>query len=153
MRATTDPEVLPFKVAGQDFAIDLGMTREIRSWIPPDPLPNSPESVLGMLNFRGELVPLINLGERLGFATSDVNERSVVVVAEVDGEPIGLLVDAVSDIVALKEDDTRPPPRGANSDGQSVVKLLLIKEEKLVRVLDLAVIASEAASQDGRNIT
>lgn len=131
-------ELLSFTVGKQDYAIDIGSTREIRGWSTPSEMPDAPVNMLGIMNLRGELVPLMNLAERLGVPTQEVNERSVIIVAEIDGKPIGLLVDAVSDILTPSEDDLKPPPETVTSDADLCVRALVLIEETLVRVLELS---------------
>lgn len=131
-------ELLSFRAGGQDYAIDIGSTREIRSWTTPSELPDAPPNMLGVINLRGEVLPLLDLAGRLGLSTPDVNERSVIIVAEVDKNPIGLLVDAVSDIIAPSEEELRPPPDTATRDDAPCVRALTLVEENVVRVLDLS---------------
>lgn len=133
-------EFLSFLVGGEDYAIDIGQVREIRSCTAPSPLPDAPPSVLGVINLRGAVLPLLDLAARLGLATQDSPERNVTIVAEVENIQVGLLVDAVSDIIALAEDDMQSPPDIANSGNTSAVRALTFIDEKTVRILDLVAI-------------
>lgn len=131
-------ELLSFLVGGQDYAIDICATREIRGWTSPSELPDAPEHILGVINLRGQALPLLDLAARLGLPTPAVNEKSVIIVAEQDGVPFGLLVDAVSDIIAPSEEDMQPPPEAATSEIDAPVRALTIIGEKMVRVLKLS---------------
>ncbi|MCV3274426.1 chemotaxis protein CheW [Roseobacter sinensis] len=131
-------ELLSFRAGGQDYAIDIGSTREIRSWTTPSEMPDAPADMLGVINLRGEVLPLLDLAGRLGLPTPEVNERSVIIVAELDNEPIGLLVDAVSDIIAPSEDDLQRPSDAVSRDEQPCVRALTLIGKKLVRVLELS---------------
>lgn len=145
------PEVVEFlslRVGGEDYAIEIGSTREIRSWTTPSTMPDAPKFVLGVINLRGVMLPLLDLAARLGLPTPAVNERSVIIVAEIEGSPIGLLVDGVSDIISPAKDDMQPPPEIANSGGNSFVRALTLVDDKTVRILDLSAVIpglSEAA--------
>ncbi|WP_299505078.1 chemotaxis protein CheW [uncultured Roseobacter sp.] len=131
-------EFLSFRVGGEDYAIDIGSTREIRSWTTPSTLPDAPTFFLGVINLRGVMLPLLDLAARLGLPTPEVNERSVIIVAEIEDTPVGLLVEGVSDIIAPSKDEMQPPPDMANSGGDSYVQALTLVEDKTVRILDLA---------------
>lgn len=131
-------ELLTFKVGGQDYAIDIGATREIRGWTNPSVLPDAPEHILGVINLRGDVLPLLDLAARLGLETPVVNEKSVIIVAEFDDTPFGLLVDAVSDIITPLEDDMQTPPEAATNGSDRCVRALTILDENLVRVLELS---------------
>lgn len=141
---STVVELLSFTVGEQDYAIDIGSTREIRGWSTPSEMPDAPANMLGVMGLRGELVPLMDLAKRLGVPTHEVSERSVIIVAEIDGKPIGLLVDAVSDILSPSEDDLKPPPETVTSDADPCVRALVLIDETLVRVLELSLLVQVA---------
>lgn len=130
-------ELLTFLVGGEDYAIDIGSTREIRSWTVPSALPDAPPDVLGVINLRGVVVPLLDLAARLGITTQKESDRNVIIVTEIAETPFGLLVDAVSDIISPTEDEIRPPPDAATVEDQSYVRALTLIDEKIVRILDL----------------
>ncbi|WP_299507974.1 chemotaxis protein CheW [uncultured Roseobacter sp.] len=131
-------ELLSFRVGGQDYAIDVASTREIRGWTTPSELPDTPVHILGMINLRGDVLPLLDLAARLGLKTPEVNERSVIIVTEVDNSTVGLLVDAVSDIIAPSEEEMQPPPEAVKSDEDPCVRALTVIGEKMIRVLELS---------------
>lgn len=142
-------ELLTFKVGGEDYAIDVAATREIRGWATPSELPDSPPHILGVINLRGDVVPLMDLAARIGLKTPEINERSVIIVTEVESGRLGLLVDAVSDIIAPSEDEMQPPPEAAACGDNPCVRALTIIGEKMVRVLELSsVMPSKFLSTD-----
>lgn len=148
-RKSVANELLSFKVGGQDYAIDVASTREIRGWTTPSELPDSPAHILGVINLRGDVLPLLDLAARLGLKTPEVNERSVIIVTEGHNGTVGLLVDAVSDIIAPSEEEMQPPPAAANCGEDPCVRALTIIGEKMVRVLELsAVMPSKTGSAD-----
>lgn len=138
-------EFLSFLVGGEDYAVDIGLIREIRGWTSPSPVPDAPAFVLGVINLRGVVLPLLDLAARLGLSTQDATERNVIIVAEIDHKLIGLLVDAVSDIIPLSEDELQPPPEAATNGDQSSVSALTFVGEKTVRILNLKPIAPTKA--------
>lgn len=98
------------QIGDQQFAIDIMSVREIRGWAPSTPLPHAPPFVRGMINLRGVVLPVVDLGSRLGLGSTQPVSSSVVVVAQINGRQVGLLVDAVCDILLLAEDMLQETP-------------------------------------------
>jgi purine-binding chemotaxis protein CheW len=134
---TATVEYLSFEVSGEGYAIDIALTREIRGWTEPSAMPDTPNYELGVINLRGEMLPLIDLAARLGLASPEIHARSVIIVAEVNNMAVGLLVDSVSNIIALSADDMRPPPDMANGGKHDYVSALTVVDEQMIRILDL----------------
>lgn len=134
---TETVEYLSFEVSGECYAIDIALTREIRGWTEPSAMPNTPNYELGVINLRGEMLPLIDLAARLGLVSPEIHAGSVIIVAEVNNMAVGLLVDSVSNIIALTRDDMRPPPDMANGGKHDYVSALTVVEEQMIRILDL----------------
>lgn len=130
-------ELLTFRIAEQEYAVDIMSVREIRGWSHATPLPHAPAYMRGVINLRGTVLPVMDLTVRLGLPQSSQGTRNVIIVVNVDDTLTGLLVDAVSDIVALSPDDMQPPPDVSSNIADSVVSALTLIEERMVRVLDL----------------
>jgi len=86
-------------IGEQRFAIAVQLVREIRGWSSFTPLPHAPDFVLGMINLRGLILPVVDLGARLGKGPTQIGPSAVVIVAEVANGQVGLLVDEVCDII------------------------------------------------------
>ena len=100
--------------------------REIRGWTPATSLPHSPAYVRGVINLRGAVLPVIDLASRLGLPTGELTDRNVIIVVNIDGRTVGLLVDAVSDILSIPEDELAPPPELAADAAQTFISALTI---------------------------
>ena len=110
-------EIVSFRLADQDFCIDIMDIREIRGWTPPTPLPNAPDYVRGLINLRGSVLPIVDLSKRLGLASAHATTRDVIIVAMMGANLIGLVVDGVSDILTVNESDIQPTPAlGSDSE-------------------------------------
>ena len=103
-------ELISVRIGDQAYAIDIMAVREIRGWTAATPLPHAPPHVLGMMNLRGAILPVIDLGARLGLGPAEPNASSVVVVAQIGEAQVGLVVDAVSDILTVTEGLIQTPP-------------------------------------------
>ena len=104
-------EVLAFRLDGQDYAIDIQHTQEIRSFEQPVRMPHLPAHLLGMLQLRGSIVPIVDLRLHFHLADPVYDAVTAVIVVQVQGHSLGLVVDAVSDVVALTEQQMQAPPR------------------------------------------
>ena len=139
-------QLLCVRVGEQEFALDIRAIREIRGWISSTPLPHAPAYVKGMINLRGSVLAIIDLAERLGLPGTTANATSVVVVIESGNRVIGLLVDAVSDIITVKDGMRQVTPESGSSASRKYVEGLLMRDEQIISVLSIeAVMPNEAA--------
>lgn len=130
-------EIVSFRLAEQDFCIDIMDIREIRGWTPPTPLPHAPDYVRGLINLRGSVLPIVDLSKRLGLTTVDASSRDVIIVAMVDGLLIGLVVDGVSDILTVRQSDIQPTPSVGSEGGLGYVQGIMAIDDRMIRLLDL----------------
>lgn len=143
----TERELLSFRVGGQEYCVDIMSVREIRGWARPTPVPGSPHWVRGVINLRGTVLPIVDLARRLGIAAEDASDRNVIIVVQLGQQTVGLLVDAVSDILSIPETDMRPPPDIAAREGETFIKALTVVDERMLRVLELSALLPD----DGRD--
>ena len=134
---TSLTELLTFRLADEDYAMDIMSVREIRGWTRTTPLPHAPSYMCGVINLRGTVLPVMDLAERLGLPAQEKSDRNVIIVVKQGDALTGLLVDAVSDIVALTADELQPPPDMTPGSGANVVSALFLIEDRMIRVLDL----------------
>ena len=142
--SNAEVELLSFRLAEQEYSVDIMSVREIRGWTRATPLPHSPAHVRGVINLRGTVLPVVDLSTRLGMPPVEGDARNVIIVVQVGNQSAGLLVDAVSDILALPRTELQPPPDLAADEAHSFVQALTIVDGRMIRVLDLtAVLPSE----------
>jgi purine-binding chemotaxis protein CheW len=134
---TGDLELLSFRVAEQEYSVDIMSVREIRSWTRATSLPHAPDYVRGVINLRGSVLPVVDLAIRLGIQSGDPNERSVIIVLDLGGRTVGLRVDAVSDILSIPASDLQTPPELLVEQSGSFIRALTIVEGRMIRVLDV----------------
>ena len=130
-------ELVAFRIGDQEFCVDIMAVREIRGWAPVTALPHSPSFLRGVLNLRGAVLPIVDLADRLGFPSTDPTARHVIIVAQVNRQVIGLLVDAVSDILTIGDDSIQPPPEVASGRVRSFVRGLVAIESRMVSLISL----------------
>jgi purine-binding chemotaxis protein CheW len=130
-------ELIVVEIGGQRFAIDIMSVREIRGWCASTRLPQSPAHVLGMINLRGSVLPVIDFSSRLGLGDSAPNAASVVIVAEIGDRLVGLLVEAVCDILTLGEGMLQPAPNVGEPRVHEFVRGVITANDGIVTLLTL----------------
>ena len=131
-------ELLSFVVGTHEYSVDIMKVREIRGWTETTSLPHAPEYVRGVINLRGTVLPVIDLALRLGLQADPPNERNVVIVVDISNSPVGLRVDAVSDILTVSQDELMPPPDFSEDVSGTFLTAVTLVNDKMIRVLDLA---------------
>lgn len=135
--ATLPKEFLSFRLAGEEYGIDILRVQEIRSYEPPTRIANAPEFIKGVVNLRGVIVPVIDLRIKLG-CTAQYDEFTVVIVLSVLGRVVGAVVDAVSDVLALGATDVLPAPTmNAAVDASHILGIACVKAGDVDRMLIL----------------
>lgn len=130
-------ELISVRIGGQQFALDIMAVREIRGWSASTPVPHAPSYVVGMINLRGVVLAVVDLSARLGLGACQPDSSSVVVVAHINDVPVGLLVDAVCDIIAVTEDMVQPPPGVGTDEVREFVQGIISTDEGIVTLLCL----------------
>lgn len=130
-------ELISFRIGAQEFCVDIMEVREIRGWTPATALPQAPPFVRGVINLRGAVLPIVDLGSRLGLGAADPTARHVIIVAQVQNQVVGLLVDAVSDILTVTDDMIQPTPDVASEMVRNFVRGLLAIDGRMVSFISL----------------
>jgi purine-binding chemotaxis protein CheW len=135
-------QYLTFGLAGEQFAIPILTVQEIRGWEPVARTPHAPRHVLGVMNLRGAVVPVLDLRTRLGMEPSERTSTSVVIVVRADtpsatAVTVGCLVDHVSDVVSLEVNAGTPPPSACGTVATHFLAGVATVERQLVMLLDL----------------
>ncbi|EIL96447.1 chemotaxis signal transduction protein, partial [Rhodanobacter denitrificans] len=137
--AATAPTVqqLTFDLAGEEYGVDILSVREIRGWSRVTRIPQTPDYVLGVLNLRGAIVPVMDLRLRFGLARESYGDSTVVIIVAVAERLFGIVVDAVSDVVDIEPAAIKPvPDMGAIVDTR-YLKGLATHVERMVMLLDV----------------
>lgn len=130
-------ELMAFRIGAQEFCVDIVSVREIRGWTPATALPHSPVFVRGVINLRGVVLPIVDLAARLGLASANPTSRHVIIVAQVDKQVVGLLVDAVSEILTVTDDMIQPTPDVASEMAKTFVRGVLAINQRMISLIAL----------------
>lgn len=130
-------ELISFRIGAQEFCVDIMAIREIRGWTAATALPQSPSFVKGVINLRGAVLPIVDLASRLGFESTEASDRNVIIVADIGGQVVGLLVDAVSDILTVTDDVIQPTPDVASETAKTFVRGLIAMDGRMISLIGL----------------
>jgi purine-binding chemotaxis protein CheW len=134
-------EYLTFTSGTESYGVDILRVQEIRGWETVTRIPNSPSYVRGVLNLRGAIVPVFDLRERIGLSSIEYTTSTVVVVLRVNsrvGErSMGIVVDAVSDVLNARAESIRHTPKFSHEIATEYICGLAESEGKMVMLLDV----------------
>jgi purine-binding chemotaxis protein CheW len=139
MQTTSHAEMLQlvtFKLSGQKYAVDILKVQEINNMKEITSIPNSPRFLEGAINLRGKVIPVINLRKKFGFE-DQANDLAKIVIMDVRGVIMGLIVDAVSDVLRIPRDVVEPPPPVHTNVSTEFISGIAKLDEGLVILLDM----------------
>jgi purine-binding chemotaxis protein CheW len=132
---------LTFVLATEEYAVDILRVQEIKGWSKVTPIPNTPDYIRGVINLRGTIVPIIDLRLRFSLDRLDYGQMTVVVVVKVVSGSreriMGIVVDAVSDVYDVAENEIKPPPDFGSVISMEFIRGLATVNEKMVIILDI----------------
>lgn len=133
--AVLPSEYLTFTLGSEEYGIDILKVQEIRGYDTVTRIANAPEFIKGVINLRGVIVPIVDMRIKLRIGEPTYHEFTVVIIINVQGKIVGMVVDGVSDVVALTQDQIKPPPEmGSALDTAYITGLGAINEQMLILV-------------------
>lgn len=134
-------QYLTFILNDEEYGVPILTVRGIQGWEKTTPIPNSPEYVMGIINLRGEVVPIIDLRKRFGLDVIPYGAHTVVIVVRVQQDKkqrtVGLVVDAVADVHDISHSDMQDTPDFGGELNDAFVKGLGLIDEKMVIILEV----------------
>jgi purine-binding chemotaxis protein CheW len=140
-------ELIAFRVGDQEFCVNVMAVREIRGWTPVTPLPHAPQFVMGVINLRGAVLPIVDLSLRLGMKSTQPTERHVIIVVQVKSKVIGLLVDAVSDVLTVSDENIQPTPEISSDLERQYARGILAIDSRMICLIELGALFNDAESE------
>jgi purine-binding chemotaxis protein CheW len=132
-RPQESQQYLTFLLQDQEYGLEIYKIREIRGYSPITPIPNVPPHVRGVMNLRGTVLPVIDLRMKFHLPSVEYDKFTVIVIATVADKTVGLLVDAVSDVLTVEQDAMREAPDfGAAVDTRFINGVFQSKEQLTV---------------------
>ena len=138
MGITTDgSQFLTFQLGEELYGVDILRVQEIKGYTAVTRIPNTPAHIKGVLNLRGTIVPIIELRTKFSMPTIDYTAFTVIIVVVVRDKVMGLVVDAVSDVLNIDKKDIQPPPQFGAKVDVSFLNGIGKSNDKLVALLDI----------------
>jgi purine-binding chemotaxis protein CheW len=136
--ATADAiQFLTFSLGEELYGVDILRVQEIKGYTAVTRIPNTPPHMKGVLNLRGTIVPIMELRVKFGMPTIDYTAFTVIVVVVVKDKVVGLVVDAVSDVLTIDRKDIQPPPEFGNKVDVTFLNGIGKSGDRLISLLDL----------------
>jgi len=130
-------QLVVFGLGEEEFGVDIIQVQEIVRLQEVTKIPNAPEFVEGIVNLRGKVIPLIDLRKRFGFSKVDHDDDSRIIVTMVNESLIGIIVDNVTEVIRLQEEQIEPPPGIVAGIGREYLQGVGKVENRLVVLLEL----------------
>ena len=134
-------QYLTFMLAGEEYGVEILRVQGIQGWEKVTTIPNTPEYILGVINLRGEIVPIIDLRQRFSLEKIEFGSTTVVIVVKMNNEgkerTMGIVVDGVSETYRFKSESIQEPPEFGGAVSTEFLKGLASVEEKMVILLDI----------------
>jgi len=126
-------EFLTFTLGNEHYGLEIMKVKEIRGYETVTKIANAPPFVKGVLNLRGDIVPIIDLRLKFNVGDAVYNEFTIVIMLSVGNRIIGVVVDSVSDVIRLTPDEIKPPPEfGVAFDHQFLFGLCQVAEQMII---------------------
>jgi purine-binding chemotaxis protein CheW len=150
-------EFLTFTLGDEHYGLDIMQVKEIRGYEPVTKIANAPAFIKGVLNLRGDIVPIVDLRLKFAVGSASYNEFTIVIMLHIGERIVGIVVDAVSDVINIGTDDVKPPPQfGVAFDSQYLHGLapvndqmiILLNIEKLISSSELGLFDATVSAQE-----
>lgn len=135
-------QYLTFILADEEYGVDILRVQEIKGWDSATEIPNTPDYIRGVINLRGTIVPVVDMRARFGMEGVEYTATTVVIVLKVFGKDnnertMGFVVDAVSDVYDITNNELKPPPDFGNIVDTEFIKGMATIDEKMIILLDI----------------
>lgn len=134
---TEGEQFLTFELGEELYGVEILKVQEIRGWSEPTIIPNAPHFIRGVINLRGAIVPILDLRRRFEMEETEFTPQTVVIVVNVQDRTIGMVVDAVSDVVDFDQVEIRNAPDFGVTIDASFIRGLSPHEERMVILLHI----------------
>ena len=136
-------QLVTFKIAEEEFGVDILRVQEIIRMMPITKVPNSPPFVDGVINLRGKVIPIIDMRRRFGMVANAHNSQTRITVMDLQGQVVGFVVDAVREVLRIKESTVEAPPQMVAGIGSDYLKGVGKLDDRLLILLELDRLLSE----------
>ena len=149
MAEDAERQLVVFDLAGEIYGVNIETVREIIRMQPVTFVPDAPDFVEGVINLRGRVIPVIDLRRRFGLTVTKETNESRVLVVDSEGEDLGVIVDAVTEVQRITEDSIEPVSNLVSTEESEYIVGITKVEDQLIILLDLdRAIGNESSQND-----
>ncbi len=130
-------QLVTFTLGNEEYAVDILRVQEINRMKEITRVPNSPAYVEGVINLRGKVIPVVSLRKKFGLAERENDEQSRIMIMDIQGITMGLVVDAVSEVLRIPASTVEPTPPMASNISTEFIKGIAKMEDRLIILLDM----------------
>jgi len=143
--AVEDPVLqwVTFRLDNETYGINVMQVQEVLRYSEIAPVPGAPQYVLGIINLRGNVVTVIDTRLRFGLAQEDTTDQTRIVIIETENQVVGILVDAVAEVVYLRQSEIETTPNVGNDETAKFIQGVCHKNEELLILVDLEKMMSD----------
>lgn len=141
-------QVVSFKLGSEEYGVDIAQVQEINRMVAITHVPRAPQFMEGVINLRGQLIPIIDLRARFGMPRAEHTKSTRIVVTEIGAKRVGMVVDSVSEVLRLALDQIEEAPEMITGVDTEYIRGVGKIEDRLIILLDLAKIISAAEKRD-----
>jgi purine-binding chemotaxis protein CheW len=136
-------KVLVFSINGQDYATDITEVERIIGYEEPTKLPDSPDFVVGVITYEGNILPVISLAKKFNLPYKENIQEAKIVVAKEEDKKIGIIVDVVSEVKDVNKNNIETPPEIVAGISRRYIRGLIKIDKKIIIFLNLATILTD----------
>ena len=141
--AQTEKQLVVFDLDSESYGVDIGAVREIIRMQEITRVPRTPEFVEGVINLRGKVIPVVDLRKRFGLTEGERNKDNRIVVVDIGGQDIGVVVDAVTEVLRIFTSAIEPPSSVITSADSEYLLGIAKLDDKMIILLELESVLSE----------
>ena len=135
---TEELQLVSFNIGSEEFGVDILKVQEINRMVDITHVPQAPHFVEGVINLRGKVIPIVDLRKRFNLEMKDYDKNTRIVVVDINGNIMGMIVDAVSEVLRLQASTIEPPPDIVTGVNSEYIKGVAKLENRLLIFLDLS---------------
>jgi len=135
--STSELQLVSFNIGSEEFGVDILKVQEINRMVEITKVPQAPHYVEGVINLRGKVIPVIDLRKRFNLEVKEHDKDTRIVVVDINNNIMGMIVDAVSEVLRLPADTIEPPPELVTGVNSEYIKAVAKLEDRLLIFLDL----------------
>ena len=153
-RTSDDPVIqwVTFRLSGETYGINVMQVQEVLRYTEIAPVPGAPPYVLGIINLRGNVVTVIDTRLRFGLPSADTTDQTRIVIIEAENQVVGMLVDAVAEVVYLRQSEIETTPNVGNDESAKFIQGVCHKNDELLILVELEKMMSDEEWNDLHNL-